>query len=100
MSTPNPEFCRIPRPLKIENLLAEVEDPRPLSLWRRGLPYFLGVAYGAIAWIDGTPFFMLFCGVLAVVFAFQDVAADRAKKRNAALVKLLREMVEIDDTPK
>jgi len=96
MNIPEPPFDKTPRPLIIENLLAEIEEPSPPPLWLRYLPYFLCACYGAIAWIDGTPFFILFCGILVVMFAFQSVAGHLEKKRNAALVKLLRELAEPD----
>ncbi|MGC4013260.1 MAG: hypothetical protein QM755_01905 [Luteolibacter sp.] len=94
MSMPDPKFYKIPRPLNIENLLAEVEEPKPLPFWIRCLPYAVGLG-GILAW-DAVGIENAWPLLLIAWWGFRSIARDREKKRNAALVKLLREMVDLD----
>ena len=62
---------------------------KPEGQWRA---YVCAVLYGIIAAIQGTQFFLLYCGVLVVVFMLQSFSEQRTRKQIDLLVELVREL--------
>ena len=62
---------------------------KPKGQWRA---YLCAILYGCIAALQGTQFFILYCGVLVVVFMLQGFSERRTRRQIDLLVQLAREL--------
>ena len=62
---------------------------KPGGQWRANL---CAVLYGIIAALQGTQFFVLYCGVLVVVFMLHSFSEQRTRKQIDLVVELVREL--------
>jgi hypothetical protein len=62
---------------------------KPEGHWRA---YFCAVCYGFVAAFQGVQFFMLYCGVLVVVFLLQTYGEQRTRRQIDLLVQLVQEL--------
>lgn len=62
---------------------------KPEGQWRA---YLCAVLYGIVAALQGTQFFILYCGVLVVVFMLQGLSEKRTRKQIDLLVQLVQEL--------
>ena len=60
--------------------------------------YLCAVCYGFIAALQGTQFFILYCGVLVVVLMLQGFSEQRTRKQVDLLVQLVQELEKQKET--
>jgi hypothetical protein len=77
------------------SIIALIEQLQASSSWKpkgQWLAYLCAVLYGFIAVHQGTQFFIVYCGVLVVVFMLQASSEQRARRQLDLLVGLVREL--------
>ena len=62
---------------------------KPEGHWR---PYLCAILYGFIAALQGTQFFILYCGILVVIFMLQGFSEQRTRRQISLLVQLVQEL--------
>ena len=92
MTTPHSSASGTPERASTLALIEQLQGScswKPKGQWRA---YLCAVLYGFIAALQGTQFFILYCGVLVVVFLLQHFSEQRARRQIDLLVQLVQEL--------
>ncbi|HTV43347.1 MAG TPA: hypothetical protein VMF08_22485 [Candidatus Sulfotelmatobacter sp.] len=99
MTTPNSLASEsTPERAGITTLIEQLQAScswKPIGQWRA---YLCAVLYGIIAAIQGTQFFLVYCGILVVVFMLQGFSEQRTRRQIDLLVQLVKELEKKKET--
>jgi hypothetical protein len=92
MTTPSLTSESTPERASIITLIEQLQAScswNPKGHWRA---YFCAVCYGFIAAFQGVQFFIMYCGVLVVIFMLQTFSEQRTRRQIDLLVQLVQEL--------
>jgi len=81
-----------PERASIINLIEQLQASCSRKMDGQWSAYLCAVCYGVVAALEGRQYFLVYCGVLTVVFLLQSASEKRTRKQIDLLVELVREL--------